>query len=410
MAILGAHQSIAGGYYKAVERAHLLGCDCVQLFTKNASQWAPKTVAPEDARLFRKSLHDLGVTHPIAHDSYLINLASPDARLWKKSVEALAAELERAEALDIPYVVTHPGAFTSETEEAGLRNVIRALDEIHRQCGGLRARCLLETTAGQGTSLGWRFDQFRVILDGLKEADRLAFCFDTCHVFAAGYPLSTRKGYDATMADFDRLVGLGRIKAFHLNDSRGKRGSRIDRHEHIGHGRLGKAAFRLLLGDDRFRQVPMYLETNRSFSLQSRELKGSSRTRRSWSRARTQERISRLSSPRLRSNGSVRSPPKKTCICKDRGRIDTPGPAFSFQIRTGNVEFGKLECNHRGGNTFVLNSTRYGLKKTGQHESQRGLSRCRHHRRPDGSPPRILHGPSVTSPRGSPGPRQARRS
>jgi deoxyribonuclease-4 len=261
MAILGAHQSIAGGYDKAVERARGCGCDCVQLFTKNNNQWAAKPIAAEEVGRFRGALDTLGITHPIAHDSYLINLASPDRRLWRRSVEAFVEELHRAETIGIPYVVTHPGAFTTASEAAGLRNIVQALDEIHAQASGLSARCLLETTAGQGTALGWRFEQMAAILDGVKEPDRLGFCFDTCHVFAAGYPLSPKKAYQATMAEFDRLLGLDRIKAFHLNDSRRALGSRIDRHEHIGRGELGIEPFRLLLADPRFRHVPMYLET-----------------------------------------------------------------------------------------------------------------------------------------------------
>jgi deoxyribonuclease-4 len=261
MAILGAHQSIAGGYYRAVERASSHGCDCVQLFTKNANQWAARNITPAEARQFCEALERWGIAHPIAHDSYLINLASPDRDLWRKSVDALTAELRRADILGIPYVVTHPGAYTSGSEAAGLRNVVRALNEVHSPSRGLRCRCLLETTAGQGTSLGWRFEQLARILDGAKEPDRLGFCFDTCHVFAAGYPLASPKDYETTMAAFDRLVGLERIKAFHLNDSRSDCGSRIDRHEHIGRGKLGLEAFRLLLADPRFRDVPMYLET-----------------------------------------------------------------------------------------------------------------------------------------------------
>ena len=261
MAILGAHQSIAGGYHKAVERARRCGCDCVQLFTKNNNQWAAKGITVEEARRFRGALDTLGITHPIAHDSYLINLASPDRRLWRKSVDAFVEELHRAETLGIPFVVTHPGAFTTSSEEAGLRNIVRAVDEIHAQSRGLTARCLLETTAGQGTSLGWRFEQMAAILDGLKEPDRMGFCFDTCHVSAAGYRLSPERAYQATMAEFNRLLGLDRIKAFHLNDSRRALGSRIDRHEHIGRGELGLEPFRLLLADPRFRDVPMYLET-----------------------------------------------------------------------------------------------------------------------------------------------------
>lgn len=261
MKILGAHQSIEGGFYRAVERAHQAGCDCVQLFTKNTNQWAARDITADDVRRFRESLDKTGITHPIVHDSYLINLASPDPALWQRSVEAFAAELRRADALGIPYVVTHPGAYTTGSEQGGLQNVIRALDEVHRQSVDVQAQCLLETTAGQGTTLGWRFEQIGHILAGVKQPDRLGVCFDTCHVFAAGYAFGTPKAYKATMAEFDRCIGLDRIKAFHLNDSRRELGSRIDRHEHIGQGHLGIEPFRLLLADRRFDTVPMYLET-----------------------------------------------------------------------------------------------------------------------------------------------------
>lgn len=253
--------SIAGGYHKAVETAHRLGCDCVQLFTKNNNQWRAKDITPPEALRFRRALEDLGVTHPIAHDAYLINLASPDRTLWRKSVDAFVVELRRAEVLGIPYVVTHPGSYTSGSEARGLRQIVRAIDEIHRQTRDLAARCLLETTAGQGTSIGWRFEQLAAILDRVNDPQRLGVCFDTCHVFAAGYPLGTQKEYRATMRQFDRIVGLKLIKAFHLNDSRRRLGSRVDRHAHIGHGEMGLGTFRLLLADRRFRKTPMYLET-----------------------------------------------------------------------------------------------------------------------------------------------------
>lgn len=261
MGILGAHQSIEGGFYRAVERASAAGCDCVQLFTKNTNQWAARDITRDDARRFRESLDKTGITHPIAHDSYLINLASPDPALWQRSVEAFVAELHRADTLGIPYVVTHPGSYTTGTEQGGLQNIVRAIDEVHNRTGRLSAMCLLETTAGQGTSLGWRFEQIGQIIVGVKRPELLGVCFDTCHVFAAGYAFGTPKEYRAMMAEFDRAVGIDRIKAFHLNDSRRERGSRIDRHEHIGQGHLGLEPFRLLLGDRRFRDVPMYLET-----------------------------------------------------------------------------------------------------------------------------------------------------
>jgi deoxyribonuclease IV len=261
MPILGAHQSIAGGYDKAVRRASDLSCDCVQLFTKNANQWRAKPITADDAQRFRTALAETGVTHPLAHDSYLINLASPDRALWQKSIAGLAAELRRAELLGIPYVVAHPGAFVSDSPEAGLRRIIEALDEVLDQTSDSPAGCLLETTAGQGTSLGWQFEHLATILENVHAPGRLGVCFDTCHVFAAGYAMDTAKEYRATMRTFDRIVGLDRIRAFHLNDSVRERGSRVDRHAHIGRGKIGLEGFRCLLGDRRFRKVPMYLET-----------------------------------------------------------------------------------------------------------------------------------------------------
>jgi deoxyribonuclease-4 len=261
MPILGAHMSIAGGYYKAVEIAKRCGCECVQVFTKNNNQWRAKTLTDEDVQRFQGALRELGIGHPIAHDSYLINLASPDDVLWRRSIEAFAEELRRAERLGIPYVVTHPGAFTTSTEEAGLARVIEALDEVHKQTKGIKAQCLLENTAGQGTCLGWRLEHLGTIIDGVRQPERLGACIDTCHLFAAGYPLAARRDYLATMRQLEKAVGIERVRAFHLNDSKRELGSRVDRHEHIGRGKLGAEPFRHLLNDRRFRRVPMYLET-----------------------------------------------------------------------------------------------------------------------------------------------------
>ena len=261
MAILGAHMSIAGGYFKAVQAAYRCGCDCVQLFTKNNNQWRAKEITQDDATRFRTALKELRISHPIAHDSYLINLASPDRQLWKKSVDALVAELMRAEQLGIPYVVAHPGAYTTSSEASGLKRIVRALDELNRQTRTLAARCLLETTAGQGTNIGWRFEHLADILARARDPDRLGVCFDTCHVFAAGYPMATEKQYKATMREFNATVGVRQIRAFHLNDSKRPRGSRVDRHAKIGGGRMGLRPFKWLLADRRFRRIPMYLET-----------------------------------------------------------------------------------------------------------------------------------------------------
>jgi deoxyribonuclease IV len=261
MAILGAHQSIAGGYYKAVEIAHRLKCDCVQVFTKNNNQWRAKELTDEDVRLFQGKLKELGVSHPLAHDSYLINLASPDPALWKKSIDSFVLEMLRADRLGIPYLVTHPGAHTTSSEEAGIAAVIRALDETHRQTRGIKTKCLLETTAGQGSSLGRTFEQLAAMIDGVQDPDRLGVCVDTCHIFAAGYPIAGEKDYDATMRTLDKTVGIKLVRAFHVNDSLKPLGSRVDRHAHIGKGLIGKEAFRLLVNDKRFCKVPMYLET-----------------------------------------------------------------------------------------------------------------------------------------------------
>jgi deoxyribonuclease IV len=261
MAILGSHLSIAGGYYKAVEEAATLGCDCVQIFTKNNNQWRAKDLSHDDVAKFQEALAATNVSHPIAHDSYLINLATPVDELWKKSIDAYIVELQRAERLGLGYVVMHPGAHTTSSEEEGLARVITAFDEVHRQTRGLRVVTLIETTAGQGSCLGHKFEHIAAILAGVKQPERLAVCFDTCHVFAAGYPLSERKDYLATMRQFDKTIGLDLIRAFHLNDSKKGLGSRVDRHEHIGRGLLGLEAFRHLLNDPRFHETPMYLET-----------------------------------------------------------------------------------------------------------------------------------------------------
>ena len=266
MPLFGAHMSIAGGYYKAVEAASRAGCDCVQLFTKNNNQWRGKELTDADAERFKATLAELGITHPIAHDSYLINLGSPDDELWQKSVDAMVIELERAEKLGIPYVVAHPGAFTTSTEAQGIRRIAKGLNEVHKQTKGIGSQILLETTAGQGSNLGWRFEHLAGIIDKTRNPDRLGVCFDTCHVFAAGYAMETKKEYLATIRELDKTVGYKMVKAFHLNDSLKPLGSRVDRHAAIGEGEMGLEPFRHLLNDRRFRKVPMYLETPKGTS------------------------------------------------------------------------------------------------------------------------------------------------
>lgn len=261
MPLFGAHMSVAGGCHRALEIARDHQCDTVQLFTKNASQWKVPELAEEDVRLFRRTLRQTRLRFPTAHDSYLINLASPDDALYRRSVEAFLVELQRAEQLGLKYLVTHPGAHVGSGEDAGLGRVATAIDEVHRRSQGYRVKILLETTAGQGTTLGWRFEHLARILERAAEPRRLGVCLDTCHVFAAGYALSPRSEYEATMREFDRRIGLKRLRLFHVNDSLKSLGSRVDRHAHIGRGSLGLEPFRLLVNDPRFRDRPMILET-----------------------------------------------------------------------------------------------------------------------------------------------------
>jgi deoxyribonuclease IV len=261
MPLLGAHQSIAGGYYKALDTAAALKSDTVQIFTKNNNQWRAKPLSAEDIRLFKTRLAETKLRMPMAHDSYLINLASPDPILYRRSVDSFVEEVQRAEALGLAYLVTHPGTPTDGDREAGLRRVAAAIDETHRTCSKCKVMVLLETTAGQGNSLGARFEDLAFIIEAIEQPRRVGVCLDTCHVFAAGYSMLSQCDYDQTFAEFDRIIGLGKLKAFHLNDSLRPLGSRVDRHAHIGKGLLGVTPFRLLLNDPRFADCPMVLET-----------------------------------------------------------------------------------------------------------------------------------------------------
>lgn len=253
--------SIAGGVWNALRAGESVGCEAVQVFTKSSRQWASAPLKEEDVREFRDAWEAGPIRTVIAHDSYLLNLGAPDQELRKKSVAAFVDEMERCEALAIPWLVAHPGAHTGQGEEAGLRTIARSLDAVHRRCQGYRVRVALEITAGQGTNLGHRFEHIRRIMDGVKASERLRVCFDTEHAFAAGYDIRTREGYERTFEEFDEKVGLGLIAAFHLNDSKKELNCRVDRHEIIGKGHIGLEAFRLLVNDRRFFGLPMCLET-----------------------------------------------------------------------------------------------------------------------------------------------------
>jgi deoxyribonuclease-4 len=256
--------SVSGGLHRAVDRAELVGATALQLFVKSSRQWSASRPTPEEVRLFRRRLEKSGLRrYTLAHASYLINLASPDAAVRERSVAALVDELGRCAELRVPYLVVHPGSHVGAGEEAGLRRVVRALDRLFAapdRCHG-GVMLLLETTAGQGSNLGHRFEQLAWILERARRSSRLGVCFDTCHALAAGYEFDKRQTFNRTFGEFDRLIGLDRLKAFHLNDSKHDAGSRRDRHEHIGSGRVGLESFRLILNDRRIRDLPMVLET-----------------------------------------------------------------------------------------------------------------------------------------------------
>jgi deoxyribonuclease-4 len=266
---LGVHTSIAGGLYRSLLRGEALGCRVIQLFTQAPSQWKARILTHEEIDLFRETTRQGGVAPVMIHNSYLINLGTPCSRLGKKSLEAFVKELERAEALGVPFVVAHPGAHMGEGETRGLARIVRRLDMLHRRTSGFRTRVLLENTAGQGTSLGHRFEQLRALIHRVREPERLGVCLDTCHLHASGYDLG--EGYRETMELLDQVVGIRRVMAIHLNDSKPRMGSRVDRHEHIGKGSIGRKGFQHLLSDPRFRKTPMVLETPKGKGDGSRE-------------------------------------------------------------------------------------------------------------------------------------------
>jgi deoxyribonuclease-4 len=258
--LVGAHMSIAGGIHLAFERGLRAGCRTLQIFLKSSNQWKAKPLTEKDKRLYAEAQEESRIAPVLGHISYLINLASPDASLYQQSIEAFVQELERASFLGVPAVILHPGAHRGSGEAAGIAAVTAALNHALDRVPP-PVSILLENTAGQGSSIGHSFLQLAAILEGVRDAGRIGFCLDTCHLFASGYDISTESGYRKTLREFDRLIGTKRIRAFHLNDCLKTLGSRVDRHTHIGRGRIGLEAFRCLVNDRRFAAVPKILET-----------------------------------------------------------------------------------------------------------------------------------------------------
>lgn len=267
---LGAHMSITGGLPRAIDRGLATGCEALQIFTKSSSQWRARPIPDAEIELFRTRVTETGIGPVMAHASYLINLASPDETLRKRSMTALADELYRADRLGLAGVVLHPGAYTSSTEQEGIQRIADSIGEVLTQrAERIRsedgaAELWLEHTAGQGTVLGHRFEQLRSMLDGIGDAHAVGICLDTCHLVGAGYDIISDHGYRCVFDEFERVIGFDRLKAVHLNDSKKPLGSRLDRHETIGQGCIGVEPFRRLLQDQRFAALPMVLETPKS--------------------------------------------------------------------------------------------------------------------------------------------------
>ena len=259
--LLGAHMSIAGGVGNALLEGRKVDCDAIQIFTKSSRQWASKPLSKDEIEQFQINRKETGIDTIVAHDSYLLNLGSPDGPLRARSIAAFIDEMERCEILNVSNLIAHPGAHVGAGELEGIKTIARSLDEVNAACAGFKVNITLEITAGQGSNIGYRFEHMANILDSTRESERLRICFDTEHAFAAGYDIRTQEGYERTFTEFDDALGIELLAAFHLNDSKKEFHSRVDRHEHIGKGFIGVEAFRLLMNDARFWGLPMCLET-----------------------------------------------------------------------------------------------------------------------------------------------------
>ena len=259
--LLGAHFSIAGGLHKALYTARDYGCTAVQIFTKNASTWKERILTDQDMETFDRARQETGITAIASHTAYLINLGSPEKKKFDRACTALTCEMTRSFQLGIPWVVHHPGAHMEAGEAAGIDRISEGINRVLHESRDNGPRLLLETCAGQGTTLGHTFEQLAAIVEKVEQGERLGFCLDTCHIFAAGYDIRTEAGYEKTIDTFDKVLGLDRLKLIHLNDAKRELGSRVDRHDHIGKGKIGSEGFSLIMNDERLVHIPKILET-----------------------------------------------------------------------------------------------------------------------------------------------------
>jgi len=260
-ALIGAHMSAAGGLEQALLRGRALDCSVIQLFTKNTNQWKERSLKHEEIIAFQEKRKETGIGPIFSHGSYLVNLASPNPVIHKKSVQATLCELQRCQLLGIEYLVIHPGAYREEGEREGMRRIIRTINSIQRQTQEWVVTILLETTAGQGTYIGSRLEQLAEIIAGVEYPERVGVCLDTCHVFAAGYDLRSFKKCEEFFIELEKIIGLEKLKLIHLNDSLTECGSRTDRHAHIGQGKIGADAFRWIMRSSSLEQIPKIIET-----------------------------------------------------------------------------------------------------------------------------------------------------
>jgi len=259
--LLGAHTSIAGGVDTAIDRAKKLNFTAIQIFTKNNNQWRANPLTEKVINSFKSKLSNSDIQFIVAHDSYLINLCAKDKELLEKSRNAFIEELERCEQLGIPHLNFHPGAHGGQGEDEGLKIIAESINIAHEKTKGFKVSSMLETTAGQGNSLGYKFEHLRDIIEMIDDKDRITVCIDTAHIFAAGYDLRSPKTYKKVMKDFDDIIGLDRLKCFHMNDSKKDLGTRVDRHEHIGKGFIGLEGFTNIMNDKKIEKVAKVLET-----------------------------------------------------------------------------------------------------------------------------------------------------
>lgn len=259
--ILGAHESNAGGCFNAIYRGQQATCDAIQMFNKANNQWRAKPLQPEEIEKFFAAIEETGVTVACSHSSYLINLASPDKALNTKSYSSFKQEMERCNALKIPNLVIHPGSHVGSGEQEGMDRIIDNLNKALDELPDNMVTICLEATAGQGSNLGYSFEQLAYMVEKIDDENHIGICIDTCHIFAAGYPITEPSDYKKTIKKFDDVVGLSKLRVMHLNDSKKELGSRVDRHEHIGQGKIGLEGFRNIVNDKRFAKIPLIIET-----------------------------------------------------------------------------------------------------------------------------------------------------